>query len=370
MRSEIAVVAKRIGIGLALCMATAIPQHVSARTPISDLIDAQANYVAAQGYYVESSARARKINAEAAAVEIDNWVKHVEAYYKRKAIWKEEWKKEHPSMVEREDKIQALWRHKMKDQYQDLLKADVTEQLNWLLRAVSSTALAAKYLPADQNLTDEQKAELNMPLAERDINLIWLTDGGRGGKFVFRLAEPKMLETRWPWALRAPEFQEGRDSFEAAREALLKETADSKAPLSYESGDRLMKAASQLLVALDEVYPDDRRKVPAIFLEYNDGKRYLQTLLLQVVRAIKSDDRSLFKSDLRFHGTTLPELIQYMCQNGLLFAKTPDGSEGVYAKLFSGMRKLYVILGPDKSAEPSEKRAPGLEKPAGEHNSP
>ena len=369
MRREIIVGVKWIGIGLALCVATAIPQRVSARTPISDAIRAEADYVAAQGYYAESTARAREIHAEAAAIEIDNWVKHVKAYYERKAIWKEEWQKEHPSMYEREKKIQELWDRRIREQYQDLLKADVTEQLNWLLGETSAPALAAKYLPADQNLPAEQTAELNMPLTERDIDQIWLTDGGRGGRFIFRLAEPKMLETPWPWALRAPEFKEARDEFEAASQAVVRETKDSKDPLSYEGGSRLLNATNQLLVALKEAYPDDRRREPAVFLEYKDSERYLQTLVLRVMRVIKTDDRSLFKDDLRFHGKTLSELIQYMSQNGLLFAKSPNGGEGVYARLFCGLRNVYVILGPDKSAALSEKRASELEKPAGERNS-
>ena len=138
---------------------------------------------------------------------------------------------------------------------------------------------------------------------------------------------------------------------------MFKESEQNKEPMSYEGGKRLMKATDQLLTALDDAYPSERRTVPAEFLDYNDAKRFLQSLVLGVMRTIKTDDRSLFQNDLRFRGRTLLELIQYMSQNGLLFKKNPAGGEGVYSKLFLDMRSLYVVLAPDKSAaeKPAEK---------------
>ena len=218
---------------------------------------------------------------------------------------------------------------------------------------MSGPALAAQYLSGEQ-LPDPR---LNAVLTERDIKQIWVTDGGRGSEFVFRLAEPRILETRWPPALRPPAFKPVREEFEAARDAMFKESEQNKEPMSYEGGKRLMKATDQLLTALDDAYPSERRTVPAEFLDYNDAKRFLQSLVLGVMRTIKTDDRSLFQNDLRFRGRTLLELIQYMSQNGLLFKKNPAGGEGVYSKLFLDMRSLYVVLAPDKSAaeKPAEK---------------
>jgi hypothetical protein len=51
-----------------------------------------------------------------------------------------------------------------------------------------------------------------------------------------------------------------------------------------------------------------------------------------------------------------------MYQNGLLFAKNPEGGEGVYGKLFLRMRGLYMTLVPDRLADGPEKREPAAEK--------
>ena len=75
-------------------------------TPLSAEIHAQASYLVGMGYFVESAAMARKIHAEAASIEIDNWVKYTKAYWERKGIWEREWHKRHPSPVERQ---QAVW---------------------------------------------------------------------------------------------------------------------------------------------------------------------------------------------------------------------------------------------------------------------
>ena len=64
----------------------------------------------------------------------------------------------------------------------------------------------------------------------------------------------------------------------------------------------------------------------------------------QVARAIKTSDRALFDEKLGFQGETVVDLIQYMDSNGLRFEKPKPGGEGVYGKLFSAMRDLYLVL--------------------------
>jgi hypothetical protein len=327
---------------------------MAAQTVLGDQIRAQAAYIRASGLYLESAAEARKINAEAVAVEIENSVKSVETYWNRKSIWEEEYRKRNPNHMEREKRLQEVFRRRIREQYIDLMKTDVSEQLNWLLRELSTTALAIRYDPRAQE-ADSQMGQLNGRLTERDKGQIWLNDGGRGSKLVFCLAEPKPLETRWPVGLRVPEFKEAREEFESAREAALAEIHERKGVPSYESGQRLIKATNGLLTTLDEAYPHERLSEPAEFLEYLDAKRYLQMLLSGVLRTIKTSDRSLFENNLQFHGETLLDLIEYMYRNGLLFSKPVAGGEGVYNKLFLGMRNMYVVFGADKPGGGSEK---------------
>jgi hypothetical protein len=339
-----------------------------AHTALGDQIRAQARYIQAAGMYLESAATARKIGAEAAALEIENSVKAVQAFWDRRRIWEEEYRRRNPTPMEREAKIQEMWQKRMREQYQAILRSDVTDQLNWLLREVSVAALAAQYSLRSRDSNEPSSAfQIDMELTKSDINQIWLTDGGRGGaKFVFRLAEPKPMETRWPVGLRAPEFKEPREAFEAARQAVMEEADRGQGPVGFEQGKQLMKTVNDLLVALDNVYSKEQRAVPSTFLEYSDSKRFLQSLLMGVARTTKTNDLSLFKSENAFKGKTVLDLIQYMYQNGLLFAKSPEGGEGAYGRLFQAMRNMYVLMG-DKSGGATTEQTPSSasEKPSG-----
>ena len=338
-----------------------------AHTALGDQIRAEAKYIRAAGLYLESAATARKIGAEAAALEIENSVKAVQAYWERRRIWEEEYHRRNPTPFEREKKIQDIWQKRMREQYQAILRSDVTDQLNWLLREVSVAALAAQYSLRSRESSEASSAfQIDMELTKSDVNQIWLTDGGRGGKFVFRLADPKPMETRWPVGLRAPEFKETREAFEAARQTVLQDVDRAQGPVGFEQGNQLIQTVNDLLVALDATYPAQRRAVPATFLEYSDSKRFLQSLLMGVARTTKTNDLSLFKSENAFRGKTVLDLIQYMYQNGLLFAKSPEGGEGTYSRLFQAMRNMYVLMG-DKSDGTTTEQTPSgaLEKPSG-----
>ena len=82
--------------GAAICLLTTgargqtqRPDHIflpraAGATPLSTVIEAQAKYVAAHGDFLESVATARKIHAEAFALEIENSVRYVDAYFERR----------------------------------------------------------------------------------------------------------------------------------------------------------------------------------------------------------------------------------------------------------------------------------------------
>jgi hypothetical protein len=328
-----------------------------AHTALGDAITAQARYVAATGYYVQSVAIARKIHAEAAAIEIDNTVKSVEAYWKRKEIWNEEFHKQHPTHTEWQAKFDEIYKRRIKEQYQDLVKADVTEHLNWMLRELSGPILAVQY--SSKNWASDP-ASMNTKLGKRDLDLLWVTDGGKGSKLIFNLGDPKLLDKPWPLALRGDEFKELREEFEAARDAVVNATQDGKTQADNEGSRRLIKATSDLLAGLDEVYTHERRADVTVFLQYSDAQRFLRTMLGEVIRALNSSDRSLFDPQSRFKGESVADLVTYMYRNGLTFSKPRPGSEGVYDRLFMDMRRLYITFSADAGGDQG-KGAGGLQ---------
>lgn len=330
-----------VGTGLGQQRRVVILPPSYGATPLSAQIHAQASYVVAQGQFLESAAIARQVNAQAAAIEIDNAVNYVDAYFKRRELNRQWRAKEEPNYQERMKKQLALFEEQLRYRFQSLMKGDVTEHLNYLLRELSGPTLAEEFMVSGQPLADSQ---LDEKLAARDAEQIWLTDGGsKASQLVFRAGGGKVLETNWPLALRGESCDPARAEFERARDQAMQEMGQDKIS-SRESQERLMKAVNGLFVALEESHPKEARADPSTFLRYQVGRRYLQSLLAQVHRTINTDDRSFFDQSLQFQGDSVVDLLRHMHRNGLMFAPPHPGGEGLYKRLFTTMRGLYLNL--------------------------
>lgn len=325
----------------------------SGSTPYSAQINAEASYLSAYGGMVKSAAEARKVNAEAVALEIQNSIDYVDAYFKRRELNRQWRAKEDPNYLEREKRRQAVLKRRVEEQYQDVLRGDVTKTLNWLLRELSGPVLAYEYLPDGHTLSH---SSLDQKLVARDLAQIMLTDGGKAtSRLVFRAADGAPLQTRWPLALRGPEFAEARAAFEQTRDTVLPELKQT-GQTSYENQTKLLQQVNGLFVALETTYPKERRREPDEFLAYATGKRFLQATLAASHRAITTNDTYAFSGDLRFQGDSVIRLVQHMYQTGLEFAPAEPGGEGLYKTLFQTLRTLYMNIGPDQAPADVQKR--------------
>lgn len=315
-----------------------------AGTPLSFQIHAQAAYMAAYGDAMESMAVARKVNAEAVAFEIQNSIAAVDAYFQRRELNKSYRKYELDSeAIER--RHQDRLRRNVEERYQRVLEGDVTRTLNWLLQELTGPTVAYQYLGSSQALVASQ---LDQKLSPDELRLIRMTDGG--GKvqtLAFAANDGQLLKARWPLALEAPQFEEQRKRFEKARDALIREAAN-HTELGYETSQELRESVIALMVALEAAYPREVRADFGQFSLYSTSKRYLQSLWGGVQRATTTKDLSVFSARLRFEGDSLVALLQHMYQSGLEFAPPEPGGEGVYRKLFQGMRNLYVNVASEK----------------------
>ena len=103
---------------------------------------------------------------------------------------------ENPNYFQAERRRQEVRREALEYQFQNVLKGDPTDQLNWLLAELSGPMLAFQYLPDHAPLAD---SKLNPELNPDDLAQLWLTDGGPGGsRLVISAGNPEVLETRWP----------------------------------------------------------------------------------------------------------------------------------------------------------------------------
>ena len=315
-----------------------------ADTPLSFQIESQAGYCTDYGNIVESMANARKIDAEAAALEVQNSIDSVDAYFKRRELNKF-YRRYELDPQEREALLQARLQRAVTELHQKTAKGDVTETLNWLLQELAAPTMAHQYLPGNQTLAN---SALDQKLSPDDLRLIRLTDGGGKIKaLTFAAGDGIVLKTDWPLALRAKEFQELCQRFEATRGEVIDE-ARKNGRISYENARRLREDVIALMVALEAAYPSEVRADPDQFIVYNASKRFLQGLWGSVHRAIATEDLSVFSGRLRFQGESLVALLQHMYASGLQFATSEPGGEGVYRRLFNGMRTLFVNIGSEK----------------------
>jgi hypothetical protein len=329
------------------------------RTPLSDQINAEARYVAACGYMARSVAEARKINAEAVAQEIQDSVDYVKAYYERRHIYEEEWRKKHPDDWTRESQRQERIKKRVEKQYQSIMRGgdrSMTDMLNWLLQEISNSTTSLQYV---FDAKSPLQPEADLKLTERELRLIRLTDGGHeGSRLVFSAGDGNVLLPKWPLALRGRECDAARDNYDRARDAAVKEMRATH-EISYDNQVKLMQAVNGLFIALDTAYPSEIRKDHREFLDYSAGKRFIQSLVAAAHRAITINDVSVFSGGLRFQGDSLFALIQHMHQNGLQFAQPEPGGESIYKIVFTNLRTMYVNLAREQPANAQQKDAAG-----------
>lgn len=317
----------------------------TAGTPLSAQIHAEAAYLAARGDLLESAAIARKINAQAVALEIQNSVEYVDAYFRRRELNRQWRAKEEPTYLEKEQYRQQVRRRRLEGQFQDVLKSDLTSQLNWLLVELSGPSLAYDLVGGKASLAD---SELNPKLDLEIVKHVWVSDGGpKGSRLVFALSDPKVLQTPWPAVLRHSRFDDPRRRFEAARDTLAGELRGGQ-EVNQASVDRVLKCIDDLMVTCENSYPPEVRKNPADFLDYNSGKRYLRSLLAQVHRFAETNDASILEGKLRFQGDRLLDLVQCLDRDGLVFAPPQPGGERAYRSLLGDMRNVWLLVARDE----------------------
>ena len=100
----------------------------------------------------------------------------------------------------------------MEEQYQDVLRGDVTNTLNWLLRELADSVVAYRYLPANATLFH---SSLDRALKPREMEQIRLSDGGsKASRLVFAAADGRPLQPHWPLVMRRPEFGVAEETYE------------------------------------------------------------------------------------------------------------------------------------------------------------
>jgi len=314
-------------------------------TATSTVIDAQARKIVAMGDFLESAAIARLHHAAAADKELDNSIKWVETYFKRRELNRAARRAENPPYLDRVEHREKVKGRRIRDLPGEVLRGDVSDELNWLLDKLATASMTYSAIYGSNN--EYADSEIDLKLSPLDIQHIVLTDGGKkyGQKLTFRAHDAKMLSDRWPVALRAPEMRVAREHFERVRDKGLNELRTNKA-LSYTTRTEMQDALNDLAVQLVRKYPAEYRKYAPFqeWLLYHNGQRFIQAQALAIHRAMATNRMEAFDGSFRFTGDSVFDLIRHMCRLGLDFSKPEAGDEGAYEKLLIGMRQIYLGL--------------------------
>jgi hypothetical protein len=319
-------------------------------------VEAEADYLEAFGRMQESLAVARKIHAEAYSLELDNWLKFVQVYWERKALYKKAYREAHPEEWKLEQDRQDRMRQRVGEQYQAVLRgspAQVARAMNWLLRELSNSTYSYQFDAGEKELG---LGEFNPKLSKDELKLIQLMEGGLGDKRLhFNAAEGAVASSKWPVSLRGPECEKACNNYELVRQAVVDEVK-ATGKLSYKSHTKLIEAINELFTALEADYPKEKRLANTeVFSVYNAGRTTLKTLLGQTNRIADINDASLFGDQFRFQGNDVSGLIRFMYRKGLEFAPPEPGAEGFYRTMFEYLRQMYLRV---EQVQPAA-RAPG-----------
>jgi hypothetical protein len=293
-----------------------------------------------------AGAIARYIDAEAASKEMDNSVKWVNTYFERRRLNREYRAAENPGYIERLEKRQELYR-RIIDKNLPALGTDRSDDINKMLREILTHASYSVFL------TDSSRkifsSEHNAPLSPKDIANILVTDGKVAGKTSapIRIDASKSPQMRWPQLLRQERYAAARKALEEAREYAIADLGVEK-EVRPANEARLKKAVDNLRDEVAADYRERRKPLPyEDWLPYKSARSFLESLAVQTVLLVETQNTSAFDGSYHFHGKTVAELLQHMIGKGLEFAKAPTGGEATYQKLDDCVRGFYLDFVPE-----------------------
>ncbi|MFK7778320.1 MAG: hypothetical protein QM501_09375 [Gimesia sp.] len=319
---------------------------------------AVADLVRARGSASVDYAYARKLHAEAARMEIQNWVLRLKAYYEGKAIREaEKLKRAYNHLDSKRLQKNRMW-ERLKN-HPDLNKYSIEngKALNFLMDRLSSSILAYEYSTQSHSMDQVDLEKLN--ISPEVLHGIMIQQRLSNGQFlIFRADEGKPLDTDWwPWMLRDEDFKEQRTEFEKQRELVIQEAKDGK--ISNKSLNELYVSFEKIRDQFNQNFTKSDRFKNGMksWQQFHRTETFLKSLWGQISLLQSTGDISILGSDLKIdadeEGSNLIALLRYLSRNGLEFSAAKPGDEPAYHQLYKLMRDLYVnVADEDESLKP------------------
>ncbi|MDF1747039.1 MAG: hypothetical protein P1V19_25330, partial [Gimesia sp.] len=323
---------------------------------------AVADLVRARGSASVDYAYARKLHAEAARMEIENWVLRLKAYYEGKAIREaEKLKRAYNHLDSKRLQKNRMW-ERLKN-HPDLIGTSITngKALNFLMNRLSNSILAYGYSTQSKSMDEVDMEKLKLP-PEVLHGLMIQQRLSNGRLLVFRADEGKPLDTGWwPFVLRDEFFKDHREAFEKQRDLVIQEAKDGK--INNKSLDELYVSFENIRDQFNQKYSKKERFKDGMqsWQQFHRTDTFLKSLWGQISLLQTTGDINILGADLKIDadkdGSDLIALLRFVSRNGLEFSEAKPGDEPAYHQLFKLMRDLYInIADEDEALKPQTKK--------------
>lgn len=316
------------------------------------LVFGQAELIRSQAEAAVDYQTARAIAAEAYDMELDNALKTVDIYFRRRELRDAKVLKNH---LDEADKRKTGALRRLVD-HPDMTGEGITngKALNTMKEALRSSVLSFAYLNEDYEVADLMSRLQLTPEDLSKINLKLTNVRGETGTFS---ADTGQLNTFqwWPQLLRDERFKAERQAIEAnlvtIRQAASQQTEiDPKLTAQLESS--ILALANKFLAEVDG--QEMARQGVQDYYIYRESETHLQSLSYAArrLKQVGKADGALIMSGYNpsVDGKNLTSLLSYMVRNGVEFAPPEPGNENTYEKLFEMAKGLYVATSSSKGS--------------------
>lgn len=248
-------------------------------------------------------------------------VKRAKLENKRAAF--DEWKYEQantPTPEDLRERDQAIQLRRMRN---DPAVTDVWSgtALNVLLRDLQRLHAGQTSISTGMLNPDVLK-RINVTGSRNDVSLGLLRDDGK---------------LQWPFALRAPEFNDDREAIE---QEMVKAVRQAKSGgVAFDTVNALGQSVERLLNRLRQQVRD----MPSN--QWTEAKRYVDQLQAAVRTLQDPAVANYFNGKWSAQGNTVEELVKYMTTQGLRFAPATQGDETAYQVLYQDLLAYDTALG-------------------------
>lgn len=318
---------------------------------LASRVQAAAEFLRAEGEYLNQVAQARVTTAEAVDKELDNWKKYVVVYFERREENLRSRMRRRDLYSMRQDQSLRLLDEGARRRYERMKRHPSRtsgasfDALNYLLDRFHGTPISYG-IPIDQIFENNPK-HTSWKLDDYMRSQLRVRTRPDAGRFrEFALDQPTTIDLQWPGIFRHNSFDRLRNEIEEISQSLEKLTDAQKQDKAIEKlRSRFDALANQYFKTFGKM---DSKGDTTLFIRMQRAEDFigqkkgeLSLMADNPRRAIRRAQNFVPAEDAK----DAASLIAYMNHNGLKFTKPGPGDDAAYNSMYSMMLELYALFG-------------------------